>query len=60
MIALLVFKYINLFILKALFHSSLFLCNIRSPQVFNNFYDVIVFTSSDFALVLGVESFEKQ
>ena len=42
-------------IVGALFHSPMFLCNIRSPQVFKNFYDVIVFPSSDFTLVLGVE-----
>ena len=37
----------------ALFHCPMFLWNIRSPQVFKNFYDVVVFPSSDFTLVLG-------
>ena len=31
-----------------------------TTKVLKNFYDVIVFPSSDFALVLGEESFERR
>ena len=63
-----VYVIINLFINKNFMIALLvlyfnLLCSCATsdlPSLKKNFYDVIVFSSSDFALVLGVESFEKQ